>query len=131
MPEEPAFYSGSSTTLRSNPPSPPSARSQFDFQLGPAVNVRFRHLVIATHSVRVHPILISLQSESPLRQERKINLHLTRRPVRHRSHVPILPVPPRHGDVLRNLPVQHLAFVPYGGNWTEKLHDLRLSQIIR
>src|SRR5881396_847792 len=85
------------------PGRPAAALREMDLEAPCSVDVALRARVVAGPAVGVDAVRVGIQLEAALGQEREVDLQVARRPVRHRSDVPVAAVAARHRDVVADL----------------------------
>src|SRR5256885_6966244 len=93
------FLSRFAGTLGMDPRGPTAPGCQGNFQLGFAIDLLLRFLVVARVAFRVHSVLIGLHHKVSFGQKRQVQIEFARRPVGHRADVPIAPISAGHGHV--------------------------------
>src|SRR5947209_5133124 len=109
---------------------PAATRRKMDVQLVSLGYAACCSLVVASSAIRVHAVLKSIDGVASVSQKREINDEVPGRPIRHSAHVPLTSVPSRYQNVIRYPRIEHFGLVPLRRNRPEKLHHLRLAQIV-
>ncbi len=109
---------------------PAAAGCEVNLQLGGFVHLPCCLLVVASIAVGIHAVLVGIEREVAVRQEREINFQVARSPVSHRADVPVRTIAARQQDILGYLRVENPGFIPDRRHDGKELHRFRFTQVV-